>query len=141
MRRALIDLNVVLDVLLDREGHVEASSALWSHIERGEAEGLLAAHSVPTLYYLVAKARGRPFAERCVADVMGVFGVAAVGRDVLREAIGLGWADFEDAVTATAGMAAGCELIATRDPKGFRDAGLPALTPAAALLALGAPSR
>ncbi|MES2644258.1 MAG: PIN domain-containing protein [Myxococcota bacterium] len=141
MRRALIDLNVVLDVLMDREPHAEASAALWAHIESGEAEGLLAAHSVPTLYYLASKARGRPFAERCVADVLGVFGVAPVGRDVVREALALGWADFEDAVCATAGAAAGCQVIATRDPKGFHRAPLPALTPAAALVALKIPAR
>src|SRR5688572_29255932 len=133
MRRALVDLNVVLDVLLEREAHVEASAALWAHIELGEAEGLLAAHTVPTLYYLAAKTRGRPFAERCVSDVLGVFGVAPVGREVLREAVALGWADFEDAVCAAAGIAAGCQVIATRDPHGFRHSTLPALDPAAAL--------
>lgn len=141
MRRALVDLNVVLDVLLDREPHVGASAALWAHIERGESEGLLAAHTVPTLYYLASKARGRTFAERCVADILGVFGVAPVGREVLQEALALGWDDFEDAVCAAAGVAAGCQLIATRDPKGFRQAPLPALTPSAALAALATPVR
>lgn len=141
MRRALVDLNVVLDVLLDREPHVEASAALWACVELGEAEGFLASHTVPTLYYLASKARGRPFAERCVADVLSVFAVAPVDQAVLREALALGWDDFEDAVCAAAGVAAGCQVIATRDPRGFRQASLPALTPAAAILALKAPVR
>ncbi len=141
MRRALVDLNVVLDVLLEREPHVHDSAALWALIEHGEAEGLLAAHTVPTLHYLVSKARGRPFAERCVGDVLGVFGIAPVGEEVLREALALGWSDFEDAVCAAAGTAAGCDLVATRDPRGFRQAPIPALTPAAAFLALTAPER
>lgn len=141
MRRAILDLNVVLDVLLDREPHVAASAALWAYIELGEAEGYLAAHTLPRLYYLASKARGRPFAERCVADVLSVFAVAPVDQEVLRKALALGWDDFEDAVCATAGVAAGCQLIATRDPRGFRQASLPALTPAGALLALRAPAR
>lgn len=141
MRRALLDLNVVLDVLLDREPHVQASAALWAHVELGEAEGLLAAHTLPTLYYLASEARGRAFAERCVADVLNVFSVAPVNQAVLREALALGWEDFEDAVCAAAGVAAGCHVVATRDPKGFRQAPLPVLTPAAALLALKAPLR
>lgn len=90
MRRALLDLNVVLDVLLDREPHVEASAALWAYVERGDADGFLAGHTVPTLYYLASKARGRPFAERCVADVLSVFAVAPVDQAVLREALALG---------------------------------------------------
>jgi hypothetical protein len=42
-------------------------------------------------------------------------------------------ADVEDTVTAAAAQASGCHLIVTRDPKGFRRAALPALTPAQAL--------
>jgi predicted nucleic acid-binding protein len=40
--------------------------------------------------------------------------------------------DFEDAVSEAAARATGCEAIVTRDPKGFRTAGLPVLTPEAA---------
>ena len=58
MRRVLIDLNVVIDVLLDRAPHAEASAALWAAIETGEAEGLLAAHCVTTLHYLASRAGG-----------------------------------------------------------------------------------
>lgn len=139
MRRALVDLNVVLDVLLDRAPHVEASAALWALVERREAEGLLAAHSIPTLHYLAARTRGRPFAERCVRDVLEVFGVAPVGQEVLRDALALEWPDYEDAVCATAAAAAGCHLIATRDPRGFRGSPVRALAPEAAVLALVVP--
>ena len=49
MRRLLIDVNVVLDVLLDRRPFAESSSAVWAAVEHGEAEGLLAAHAVTNL--------------------------------------------------------------------------------------------
>lgn len=55
-RRVLIDLDVVLDVLLDRAPHAEASAALWAAVEAGEADGLLAAHCVTTLHYLAGGA-------------------------------------------------------------------------------------
>ena len=42
MTRILFDVNVVLDVLLDRKPHVEASAAAWAAVETGMAEGLLA---------------------------------------------------------------------------------------------------
>lgn len=54
MMRILLDLNLVLDVLLDREPYAEDSSALWAAIENHEAEGSPAAHCVTTLHYLSA---------------------------------------------------------------------------------------
>ena len=52
--------------------------------------------------------------------------------NVLRDALQNEAHDFEDAVSEAAAQATGCEAIVTRDPKGFRAAGLPVLTPEAA---------
>lgn len=133
MTRLLFDLNVVLDVLFDRRPHVEAAAGLWAAIERGEAEGMIAAHGVTTLHYLVARAASPVFARRCVADVLTVFAVAPVDAKVLSDALALEFTDFEDAVCAAAASANQCQAIVTRDRRGFKKARLPALTPAEAL--------
>ena len=132
MKRVLFDTNVVLDVLLDRQPYVEASAAAWAAVETGVAEGMLAAHAVTTIHYLVRKERGNAKARRILSAILRVFGVAAVDAAVLQEALELPWPDFEDAVTAAAARAAGCEFIVTRDPKGFRGSPVRSLTPEAA---------
>ena len=53
--------------------------------------------------------------------------------NVLRGALQYETHDFEDAVSEAAAQASACEAIVTRDPKGFRAAGLPVLTPEAAV--------
>ncbi len=53
MKRILFDTNVVLDVLLDRQPYVEASAAAGADVETGISEGMLAAHAVTTIHYLV----------------------------------------------------------------------------------------
>lgn len=136
--RILIDLDVILDVLLDRAPHAEASAAVWAAIESGEADGAIAAHCVTTLHYLATRSRGRDFGERCVADVLSVFAVAPVDSAVLSEALALRWSDFEDAVCAASAKAAGCQVIATRDPRGFKGSLCPALTPVETLALLRA---
>jgi len=130
--RWLVDLNIVLDVLLDRPPHAEAAAILWASAERGEVELLIAAHAVTTLHDLAQRGRGQAFAYRCVADVMGIFGVAAVDEQVLQRAVALAWPDFEDAVVAAAAVASGCSAIVTRDPRGFAKAALPVLDAASA---------
>jgi predicted nucleic acid-binding protein len=133
MKRVLFDTNVVLDVLLDRQPYVAASAAAWAVVETGALEGMLAAHAVTTIHYLVRKESGNVKARRIVSAILRVFGVASVDGAVIQEALQLHFSDFEDAVTAAAARVAGCECIVTRDPKGFRGSPVRSLTPEAVM--------
>ena len=133
MTKVLFDTNVILDVLLDRKPHITASSAAWAAIENGNSRGLLAAHAVTTIHYLVQKELGGVKAKRIVSAILRVFGVAPVDSTVIQEALQLPFSDFEDAVTAAAARSAGCECIVTRDPKGFRGSPVRSFTPEAAV--------
>ena len=131
MKRILFDINVVLDVLLDRQPYAEASAAAWAAVESGISEGMLAAHAVTTIHYLVRKEMGNIKAKRIISAILRVFGIAAVDGAVIQEALQLPFTDFEDAVTAAAARLAGCEYIVTRDPKAFRGSPVRSLTPEA----------
>ncbi len=133
MKRFLFDVNVVLDVLLDRPPHAESSAAAWAAVETGMAEGLLSAHAVTTIHYLVRKEVGIVKARGILSAILRVFAVAEVSRAVLQEALHLPCQDFEDAVTAAAARLAGCDYILTRDPKNFRGSPVRPLAPEAAL--------
>jgi predicted nucleic acid-binding protein len=131
MKRALFDINVILDVLLDRQPHAAASAAAWAEVESGASEGRLAAHAVTTLHYLIQKERGAVQAKRAVSAILRVFRVAPVDDRVVQEALALPMPDFEDAVTSAAARFADCDFIVTRDPRGFRGSLVRSLTPEA----------
>ena len=131
--RVLIDINVVLDVLLDRHPHVVPAAAVWARVERGQAHGYLSAHAFTTIFYLAHKAKGRPAALRMVESLLKVFRVGAVNEAVITRALALACPDFEDAVGAACAEAAGCAALVTRDPRGFKGASIPVLNPAEAL--------
>lgn len=133
MKRILFDTNVVLDVLLDRHPHSEASAQAWAAVETGKAEGLLSAHAVTTIHYLIQKDIGNVKAKRLLSAILGVFGVAVVDASVLQEALQLPFSDFEDAVTAAAAHSAGCDCLVTRDSRGFRRSPVRVLAPEAVL--------
>ena len=133
MKRILFDTNVVLDVLLDRQPHGEASAQAWAAVETGRAEGLLSAHAVTTIHYLIQKDIGNAKAKRLLSAILGVFGVAVVDAAVLQEALQLPFSDFEDAVTAAAAHSAGCDCLVTRDSKGFRRSPVRVLAPEAVM--------
>ena len=133
MKPLLLDLNVILDVILDRAPGVEPASALWAAIESGRGRGLIPAHGLTTVFYLLDKARDAAFARSGVERLISVFGVAPIDDTVVRRALVLGWPDFEDAVCAAAAEASGCQAIVTRDPDGFPDSPVPVVDPAGAL--------
>ena len=130
MKRVLVDVNVVLDVLLARAPHAAASTACLAAIESGRVEGFLSGHAVTTLAYLVGRARGRAEVNRIVQDLCVLFTIAPVDEAVIQRAIVLSLEDFEDAVTAAAAEATGCEAILTRDAAGFADSPVPGIEPA-----------
>jgi predicted nucleic acid-binding protein len=131
MRRILFDTNVVLDVLLNRQLHAEASAAAWEAVETRHSEGMLAAHAITTIHYLIRKELGEVKTRRMILAILQVFGVAPITGAVIQEALQLPFSDFEDAVTAAAARSAGCDFIVTRDPKGFRGSPLRCFTPEA----------
>jgi predicted nucleic acid-binding protein len=87
MRQALIDTNVVLDVLLDRQPHVEGSAAVWAAIETGLSKGFLAAHAITAIHYLVRRELGSARTKRTVAAILRIFDVATVDAAVIEEAL------------------------------------------------------
>jgi predicted nucleic acid-binding protein len=136
--RVLFDTNVVLDVLLARPPHAAPSIELFDRVARRELDGLLAATTITTIFYLAAKAAGAAQAKRHVNTLLGLFEIAAVGRAPLADALTLGFADYEDAVLHEAARHASATAIVTRDPKGFSAAKLTVYSPAELLRLLQA---
>lgn len=133
MKRLLVDLNVVLDVLLERPPYVAAASALWAAREHGRCELVLPAHGITTLFYFATRQRDAAFARSVVSDLAAVFEIAAVDEAVIRRALALEMSDFEDAVAAAAAERAGCEALVTRNLADFARSPVTAIDPATAL--------
>ena len=134
MTRLLLDVNVVLDFLLDRAPFAGAASQLWATAERRRIEAFVPAHGVTTIFYVTARERDARFARRVLQDLLAVAAVAAVDDAVLRRALASPCPDFEDAVCLAAAEAAGCAMLVTRDPSGYRGAALPIVDPGTAVV-------
>jgi predicted nucleic acid-binding protein len=133
VKRFLVDVNVVLDVLLERPPHAEHAAALWALIETGKAVGLLSAHAVTIVHYLVSHEHDRRRARRALDRLLSVYAVATVDEEVIRTAMRLSWSDFEDAVTAAAAAAAACDALVTRNPRDFKESPIPVVDAATAV--------
>ncbi|MDZ4064619.1 MAG: PIN domain-containing protein [Coriobacteriia bacterium] len=139
--RVLFDTNILLDVLLEREPHVDIATRLVALVDNGHVEGSICATAVTTLYYVGAKDLGRKRPHDQVRTLLAVFEVAPVGRDVLQRALDDdGFNDFEDAVAHEAAHAAGMSAIVTRNGRDFAKATIPVFEPHELLAAIVARS-
>ena len=59
MTRVLLDINVVLDVLANRMLFVDEAEAILRQVEARAMEGLVAAHTITTLHFLLARNLGK----------------------------------------------------------------------------------
>jgi predicted nucleic acid-binding protein len=129
----LLDTDVLLDVALGREPHVDAASRLLDRLQRGPESAFIAWHSASIFYYLVAPVRGGAETRAFLADLLRFTAVAPTSTDALRYAAGLPLKDFEDAMQVAAARACGAEHVVTRNLKDFERSPIPAITPEAAL--------
>jgi predicted nucleic acid-binding protein len=129
--RVLFDVNVVLDVVLDRHPWVNDAKPLVEAVLAGKIEGYLAATTITTVYYVARKSAGPERALLAVTLCLQAFEVASVNAEVLAAAAALQGPDFEDNVQIAAARAASCDSLVTRDQAGFATSTIRAVSPAA----------
>lgn len=129
MTRVLLDVNVVLDVLADRDPFAEDSAAVLAEIESERIEGLLAAHTVTTLHFLLARHLGKTRARRILSDLLGLVRLVPVDEDRIHHALAANWTDFEDAVQAACAEVEGVDYLVTRNKRDFRKSAVEVVTP------------
>jgi len=98
-------------------------------------EGLVAAHTLTTLFYLVAKDQSTRQARVTLTELLQFLTVATVDQTTIEQALNLPYRDFEDAVQMMAAAQAGAQYLVTRNVRDFEAGPLPVLLPAE-LLAL-----
>ncbi|MDI7277653.1 MAG: PIN domain-containing protein [Anaerolineae bacterium] len=128
--RVLIDVNVILDVLQKREPHYAASAGVLASIEARRVEGAMAAHSVTTLFYLIARGQSPAQARATLTDLGQFLAIAPVDQAVIEQALNLPCPDFEGAVQMIAALHYGAQYLITRNVQDYRAGPLPALQPA-----------
>ena len=127
--KVLFDTNVVLDVLLEREPHIDAASKLFALVDSGRIKGSICATTATTIYYIAARSFGPRRAHDQIHGLLALFDVAPVDREVLDRALDVDFSDYEDAVIHEAAVAVGATAIVTRDRDGFASSAIPALDP------------
>ncbi|MBW4514740.1 MAG: PIN domain-containing protein [Timaviella obliquedivisa GSE-PSE-MK23-08B] len=127
--RVLIDTNIVLDFLLQREPFFQDAERLFQAIDAGQVVGYVTATTLTDIFYISRKhTRSVEQARQAVSETLIAMVICSVNRAVLESAFGSGLADFEDAVQIFCAVAQGLDAILTRDMQGFLSSPVPVLS-------------
>lgn len=129
--RMLLDTNVILDFVLERQAGFADADRIWRAIGSSRLVGYVTASAMTDIFYFASNkgddpARGYSAVTMCLS----VLSVCPVDRAILDQAVGMGRPDFEDSVQIAAALAEGLDAIVTHDIKGFKNAGIKLYTPA-----------
>ncbi len=136
--RVLIDTNIVLDFLLQREPFFQDTELLFQAVDADQVVGYVTATTLTDIFYIAKRhTRSIEQARQAVSEILNTMAICPVNRAVLELAFGSGLADFEDAVQIACAVAQGLDVILTRDTQGFLSSSIPVLSIQALLQQLG----
>ena len=96
--RVLIDTNVILDVLCNRQGFVEDASKILKFCEVNKIEGYISALSVPNIVYILRKELDVGKIKEILGKLSLIFKISDLKADDLKKAANLMFDDYEDAL-------------------------------------------
>ena len=135
-QRIMVDTNVALDLLLNREEFVLEALHIFALAEEGSIELLLSTDAISTIFYVVRKNQGITVAREAISKLLDYVTLAGLDdRSVIR-GLALDFDDVEDALVAVVAEKESAEFIVTRNIADFKNSPVPALLPKVYLVAL-----
>lgn len=127
--RLLIDGNIILDVLQNREPHVVDSAKIWKLCETDQAEGYVSGLTFSNLVYIMRKELSPEKINEVFKSLGLIFRFTDLTVSDLTKAAEQQWDDFEDALQAATAERIHADNIITRNVKDFRQSKIVAFTP------------
>ena len=120
--RLMIDTNIFLDVLTQREPFYADSKAVLKLCESKKVQGFLSASSITDIFYLVHRyLHSTEMAYKALGSILDIAKVLSVTNDDVLNAYLTRAADFEDCLLATCAKSNKCDAIVTRNKKRLFD--------------------
>jgi predicted nucleic acid-binding protein len=115
--KALIDTNVVLDTLANREPYSKQSDVIFDLIAKENITGYIITSSVTDVYYLLRKTLSDTDSRIKIEDLLNLLEVIEVKKADCYTALRSSIKDYEDALIFVCADREELDFIVTRDEK------------------------
>ena len=110
----VIDNNIVLDALLDRDPFCEAAKSIMTACADTHT-GCLSVNSLTDIFYVLRKLIDAASAKSAIMKLIGLLKIIPIDDEDCVKALSLPIDDFEDALLLVCGIKIGADCIVTRD--------------------------
>ncbi|MDR0671873.1 MAG: PIN domain-containing protein [Oscillospiraceae bacterium] len=138
----LLDTNIILDALQERQPYDAAAKEILYRSQSGEIACLFTANAATDIFFLYSKARDLRSARAALSFLLAHYGVVSVTQEDCVSAMSIGIDDFEDALVTVCVAKTEVDYIVTRDEKFLQSRSLvPLVGPAELLEKLSGPHK
>jgi len=126
----LIGTNVILDYVLKREPHAAAAKVCLDILVSRKAKIWISINALTEIYYTTMQTRHDTYAARAIiSKLLNAFQIVAIDKSDCIRALDLNMEDFEFAIMAACAKKLKAAHIITRNPEGFVDSPVQAISP------------
>jgi predicted nucleic acid-binding protein len=128
MKKVFIDTNVVIDLLLKREGYLSAAKVL-SLSQNKEFSLFVSVLTMANIAYILRKVLHGDALYENLYQISSIMHVESITTDNYHSALHLRARDFEDALQYFCAKSIGCDVLVTRNEKDFAFSEIEVLSP------------
>lgn len=130
VNKILIDTNVLLDYLLEREPFFEDAKRVIVSCTDGETKGCIAAHSISNMFFILRKDYNAKERREVLSNLCKIFDVEGIDKAKLISGLqNENFSDFEDCLQMECAKSYEADYIVTRNVSDYANSEVKAITP------------
>ena len=130
VNKILIDTNVLLDYLLEREPFFEDAKRIMVSCAEGKVKGCIAAHSIPNIFFILRKDYNTKERREILSTLCSIFDVEGIDKAKLLSGLANeDFLDFEDCLQMECAKSYGADYIVTRNVTDYSASEVKAIEP------------
>ncbi len=121
--RVFIDTNVILDLLLERDGFYEYAAKIFEMSAQEKITLYTSAISISNIFYIIRKEiKNRKKVKEYISDLTDIIRIVSVDEQTVRNALKTDFTDFEDSLQYISARQNDMDCMVTRNVKDYKTA-------------------
>ena len=130
VNRILVDTNVLLDYLLERDPFFEDAKEVILSCINGKTKGCIAAHSIPNMFFILRKDYNAKERREILLNLCKIFDVEGIDKAKLIAGLeNENFSDFEDCLQMECAKSYKADYIVTRNVSDYETSEVKAIMP------------
>lgn len=128
MKKLLVDTNIIIDLLAQREKFYEPAAKLFSLADQEKVELYVSSFSFANTHYILNRELKESKVREILRKLKVLVKVISFDSKVLDMALNSDFKDFEEAIQYYSAFESDIDIIITRNLKDFKKSELPVMT-------------